>query len=75
MTLFQRVQGKTWKVPLPPFGESVEFKKHVAHKLESRWERGVFLGVRVESTEKIVGTPLGVCSAVRTETARGSEVQ
>ena len=60
MTPFQRVKGKTWKVPLPPFGESVEFKKRVSHKLEARWERGVFIGVRIESTEKIVGTPNGV---------------
>ena len=60
MTPFQRINGKIWKVQLPPFGESVEFKKNTRHKLESRWERGVFIGVRTESTEKIVGTPQGV---------------
>ena len=27
---------------------------------KARWERGVFLGVKVESTEKIVGTDNGV---------------
>ena len=60
MTPFQRVKGKVWQVPLPAFGESVEFKKRIRHKLEARWERGLFLSVKVESTEKVAGTDRGV---------------
>ena len=60
MTPYQRVKGKEWNVALPAFGESVEFKRRTRHKLEMRWERGLFLGVRVETTEGIVGTSDGV---------------
>ncbi|CAK0839393.1 unnamed protein product, partial [Prorocentrum cordatum] len=60
VTPFQRVMGKVWQVPLPAFGESVEFKKRTRRKLEARWGRWLFLGVKVESAEKIVGADRGV---------------
>ena len=60
MTPYQRVKGKEWQIQLPSFGESVEFKRRTRHKLEARWERGLFLGVQVHTTEKIVGTKAGV---------------
>ena len=47
MTPYQRVKGKEWQIQLPPFGESVEFKKRTRHKLESRWEGGLFSGCQV----------------------------
>ena len=59
MSAYQRNKGKTWKVELPPFGEIVEFKRRTNSKLESRWETGVYLGVRDDTTEKVVGTKQG----------------
>ena len=44
---------------LPPFGEIIEFLKR-AHKFEQRWHQGVFLGVKDNTTEKIVGNASGV---------------
>ena len=34
--------------------------RRARHKLESRWEQGVFLGVREHATEKFVGTSDGI---------------
>ena len=36
------------------FGEYVDYRKRTRHKLESRWSRGVFVGVRVKTTERTV---------------------
>ena len=60
MTPYQRVKGKEWQVALPAFGEAVDYKRHTRHKLEARWSRGVYLGVKPETTERIIGTPEGV---------------
>ena len=54
------MKGKPWRVPLPAFGEAVEFKKKARMKLSSRWEEGIFLGVVEVTTEKIVGNINGV---------------
>ena len=59
LTPWHRLKGKPWRVPLPCFGEVVEFKLRTRHKLEARWRPGVFLGVRRITTEKIVGDKLG----------------
>ena len=59
LTPWHRLKGKPWRVPLPSFGEVVEFKLRARHKLEARWRPGVFLGVRRITTEKIVGDKLG----------------
>ena len=32
-------------------------------KLQCRWERGVWLGVRDETGEVVIGTPMGVVKA------------
>ena len=53
-TAFMRLKGKPWRVELPSFGECVDYPKRTRHKLESRWSRGVFVGVREETTERIV---------------------
>ena len=44
-TAFMRLKGKPWRVELPSFGECVDCRKRTRHKLESRWSRGVFVGV------------------------------
>ena len=60
MTAYMRLKGKSWKVALPMFGETVEYKRKTNHKLDSRWEQGVYLGIRMDTTEKIVGTSHGI---------------
>ena len=49
-----RLKGKPWRVVLPSFGECVDYRKRTRHKLKSRWSRGVFVGVQVKTTERIV---------------------
>jgi hypothetical protein len=61
MAPYRRVKGKEWTIALPAFGESIDFEKNTRRKLESRWERGVYLGVRTDTTERIVGASKGVC--------------
>ena len=39
---------------MPSFGECADFRRRTRHKLESRWLRGVFVGVRVKTRERIV---------------------
>ena len=53
-TAYMRLKGKPWRIELPSFGECVDYRKRTRHKLESRWSRGVFVGVRVKTTERIV---------------------
>ena len=45
---------KPWRVEMPSFGECVDCRRRTRHKLESRWSRGVFVGVCVKTTERIV---------------------
>ena len=52
-------RGREWRVSLPPFGETIEFLKR-GHKFEARWHQGIFLGVKDNTTEKIVGNASGV---------------
>ena len=59
MTAFHRLKGKPWRVDLPSFGECVEFKKRTGSKLESRWESGIYLGVKDTTTERVVGMSRG----------------
>ena len=51
-TAYMRLKSKPWRIEMPSFGEYVDFRRR--HKLESRWSRGVFVGVRVKATECIV---------------------
>ena len=53
-TACMRLKGRYWRIELPSFGECVDYRKRSRHKLESRWSRGVFVGVRVKTTERIV---------------------
>ena len=49
-----RLKGKPWRVELPSFGEYVDYRKRTRQKLESRWSRGVFVGVPVKTIERSV---------------------
>jgi len=60
LTAFRRIKGRDWTVALPSVGECVDFRVKTNHKLEPRWESGIFLGVRLHTAEKIIGTPKGV---------------
>ena len=60
LTPFQRIKGRKWQVALPCFGEAVDFRRNTRSKLDSRWQSGVYLGIRLQSTEKIVGTSQGI---------------
>ena len=42
------------RVEMPSFGECVDYRKRTRHKLEKRWLRGVFVGVQVKTTQRIV---------------------
>ena len=59
LTPFQRIKGRAWHIPLPCFGEIVEFRKRTETKSEPRWESGIYLGTRITSSEKIIGTAQG----------------
>ena len=59
-------KGKPFRREIAEFGESVLYLKagSAGHdKLASRWESGVWLGVRDETGEIIVGTSSGVVKA------------
>ena len=60
MTPFQRIKGRKWQVALPCFCEAIDFRCNTRSKLDARWQAGVFLGIRIQSTEKIVGTNRGI---------------
>ena len=60
MTAYHRLRGRPWKIDLPPFGESIEFMRRTQSKLDKRWERGLFLGIKESTSEKIVGNNSGI---------------
>ena len=60
MTPFQKLKGRTWQVALPCFGEVVDYRRRAKSKLDARWQEGIYLGLRLTSTEKIIGTPSGI---------------
>ena len=60
MTPIQRLKGRAWKIELPEFAEMIEFMKRTRHKLSARWEEGVYLGIKIRTSEKIVGTSEGI---------------
>eukprot|EP00439_Symbiodinium_sp_Y106_P005361 s12533_g1.t1 len=60
MTPFQKLKGRTWRIALPSFGEIVDYRRRAKSKLDARWQEGVYLGLRLTSSEKIIGTPSGI---------------
>ena len=62
-TGWRKMRGKEYRREIFQFGESVMFLKPKTlgkEKMESRWETGIWLGVRDESGEHLMGTPKGV---------------
>ena len=60
MTAYERWKGRPWKVVLPAWGESVEFRLRGGKKFESKWSPGIFVGINRQSGEKAVATESGV---------------
>ena len=60
MTPFRKLKGRDRVISLPSFGECVDYRVRTQHKLEARWDIGIYLGIRLHATEKIIGTPQGV---------------
>ena len=63
-TALQRIKAQRSHRPMIPFGEAVLFKipktKAKVGDFEDRFEKGIWLGLTVQSGENIVGTPEGV---------------
>ena len=75
MTAHRRLRGRAFNRPITEFGECVWYykpNKAKRGKLELRWAKGIFLGIREESGEIIVGTDSG-CLKARAFRRRGSE--
>ena len=65
-TAYRRWKGKDFKRDIAEFGESVMYLKPGTEgrdKFCARWERGIWLGIRDETNEIIIGTELGVVKA------------
>ena len=60
LTPFRRLKGRDWAVALPAWGETVDYRVRTKHKLEPRWQVGIYCGVRLGTTEKIIATEDGV---------------
>ena len=44
LTPYRKIRGRDWNIALPPFGECVDYRVRTNHKLEVRWDTGIFLG-------------------------------
>ena len=60
MTPFRKLKGRDWVISLPSCRECVDYRVRTQHKLEARWDIGIYLGIKLHTTEKIIGTPQGV---------------
>ena len=60
LTPYRKIKGRDWNIALPPFGECVYYRVRTTHKLDVRWDTGIFLGIRLHTTEKIIGSSKGV---------------
>ena len=75
MTAQRRLRGRNFRRSIVEFGECVWYLKPKSKgkdKLKTRWESGVFLGIRDESAEVFIGTENGVVK-VRTIKRKGSD--
>jgi hypothetical protein len=76
MTPYRRWRGRPFNRPVAEFGECIWYlpaNTAGINKYEVRWQEGVWLGIRMESGETIVGTELGVvkCRDSRRKPANG----
>ena len=58
-TNYQRWKGKPFRRDIAEFGEAVMYLKagtKGVHKFNNRWEGGIWLGVKSESGETVIGT-------------------
>ena len=65
-TNYERWKGKRFKREVAEFGETVMYLKPGTKgkdKFNSRWEKGVWLGVKDDTGEVIIGTTLGTVKA------------
>ena len=63
---YERCKGKKPSVMGVEFGEKLLFKKRKGQKMEKmneRWQRGIFVGVRRRSNEPMIATKLGAVMA------------
>ena len=72
-TPIQRLKGRKLRTQLVEFGECVSFLPAdyaKQGKMEPRWKEGVYLGIRLESSEMLVGNEDGVskCRSLRRKT-------
>jgi len=75
MTAYKRIKGREFKKEVVKFGECVWYmrpKSKGKAKAQSRWESGVWYGIRDESGEYIIGISRGVIK-VRAVRRKGSE--
>ena len=62
-TPYERRKGRRFKRELPEFGECIRYLKPESvgkDKADSRWESGIYAGLRIESGELFVMTNEGV---------------
>jgi len=59
-TPWERAKNRYWHVDMPGFGERASFKVRTTGKLQARWQDGIFLGMILGSTERIVAMGGGV---------------
>ena len=62
-TPWERAKNRHWHIDMPEFGERVSFKVRTTGKLQPRWQDGIFLGVILSSTERIVASSGGIFKA------------
>ena len=63
---YERQRGRKCRLEVIPFGETVHYRKlsdDNQNKLESQWEKGIWLGHARGSNEVLVGTRVGVVRA------------
>ena len=68
MTAYRRLKGKEFRLSIAEFGECVWYLKAKSdlkaksggvNRFDSRWDIGVWLGIRDESGEAVIGTNAG----------------
>ena len=47
LTAHHHLRGKPWRVPLPLWGELVEFALRTKNKFQQRWQPGLYVGLRL----------------------------
>ena len=65
-TAYQRVKGRAFRTPVTEWGECVLYCRLASageNKFDYRWDEGVWLGVKDNSGEAIIGTSKGVVKA------------